>query len=85
MAGTSQLLSFRSVMTALTQSLPRICSTDVTANDIGIAALDLRHLAVEAEAMRATDVAATLAVTIEALLNQSEAVRLLARKDGLPG
>jgi len=72
-------------MIALTQSLPRICSTEVTANDIGIAALDLRHLAVEAEAMRATDVAVKLEVTIQALLNQSKEFRLLAAKDGPPG
>ncbi len=79
------MLSFRSVMIALTQSLPRICSTEVTANDIGIAALDLRRLAVEAEAMRATDVAVKLEVTIQALLNQSKEFRLLAAKDGPPG
>jgi hypothetical protein len=83
MAASPQLLAFRSATIALTQSLPRICSTDVTANDIRIAALDLSYLALEAESLCAPDVAVQLAVTIEALLNQIDASRLSTGKHGL--
>jgi hypothetical protein len=82
-AGSPHLLAFRSVTFALTQSLPKICSAEVTVNDIRIAALDLRQLALEAESLRATDVAVKLAATIQALLNQIACFRLSAAKDRL--
>jgi len=83
LAGTPQLLALRLVTIKLTQSLPRICSTEVTAHDLRVAALDLHHLALEAESLRAMDVAVKLAVTIEALLDQIKGYRPTASTDSL--
>ena len=53
LAGSPLLFAFRLVTTALAQSLPRTCSAQVTSQDLRTAALDLRHLANEAESLRA--------------------------------
>jgi len=71
LAGAPALMALRLVTAALAQSLPRICETRVTAQDLRLAALDLRRLEKEALLLRAPDVAAVLVAIIVAILAQT--------------
>lgn len=68
LAESPRLFAFRLVTTALTESLPRTCSSNVTTDDLRTAVSDLRQLANEATLLRAPDVAVDLTGIIATLI-----------------
>jgi hypothetical protein len=67
LAVAPELLTFRLVTASLSQSLPRICTPQMTPRDLLAATADLSRLATEAMSLRASDIAVTLGGIIDAI------------------